>query len=122
MDDTIEIRKLAIFDKSYEKLKKKYPNIHLDLNPIIEEFWNSHFPGVKDNDFNYPVYKVRIPSRDQQKGQRGGFRLIYLKRDTLFILLMLIYSKSDQDDLTKKQIKDFNKELDNYYKMKGWKK
>lgn len=122
MSNDVEIRKLAIFDKSYEKLKKKYPNINLDLNPIIEGFWKSDFPGVKDNDFNYPVYKVRIPSRDQQKGKRGGFRLIYLKRNNVFVLLILIYSKSDQDDLTNNQIKAFNKELDNYYKMKGWDK
>lgn len=82
----------------------------------------SIFPGVRDGDFSYPIYKVRIPNRDQQRGLSGGYRLIYLKKDDYYVLLLLVYSKSDQDELKAKQIKRIEKDLDLLYKENNWDK
>lgn len=40
------------------------------------------------------------------RGKRGGYRIIYywLRREEI-ILMLLIYPKTDQDDLTSKQLK-----------------
>ena len=59
-ESDVEIEQLTIFEKSYEKLRKKYIHIADDINPIIQRFLESDFPGVRDDDFTYPVYKVRF--------------------------------------------------------------
>ncbi len=65
--------------------------------------------------FSSTVYKVRIGSTDQNKGKRGGFRLVYIViRKADIVYLMAIYAKAQKEDLTQKeekQIKDFIKEL-----------
>jgi mRNA-degrading endonuclease RelE of RelBE toxin-antitoxin system len=55
----------------------KFPHIDDDLRPIFEDFTNGVFHGNKENKFKFPVYKLRIASRDLQAGRQGGFRLIY---------------------------------------------
>lgn len=112
-----------MFDKTFKQLKKKYPNILNDINPYLENFQKNIFSGVRDSDFSFPVYKLKINNRDAQRGKSGGYRLIYLKKEeNYFILLMIIYSKSDQEDLSNIQIKRLETDLEFLYKAKGWKK
>jgi mRNA-degrading endonuclease RelE of RelBE toxin-antitoxin system len=48
----------------------------------------------------YSVFKVRIKNSNNQKGKSGGYRFIYyLKTDTQ-IVLITVYSKSDQGDIS----------------------
>jgi mRNA-degrading endonuclease RelE of RelBE toxin-antitoxin system len=55
--------------------------------------------GNQIPDVGYSVFKVRIKNSDNQKGKSGGYRFIYyLKTDTQ-IVLITIYSKSDQGDI-----------------------
>jgi mRNA-degrading endonuclease RelE of RelBE toxin-antitoxin system len=97
LDPSIEV--LDTYNKTFLKLLKKYPHLYEDVGPYLLEFQQGIFHGDKDKNFTYPVYKAKISSQDQKRGKKGGFRLIYLKKDDSFILLMIIYSKSDQEDL-----------------------
>lgn len=50
-------------------------------------------------------------------GKRGGFRVIYywfISRDV--VLLLLVYSKSERDDLTSKQLRQLKKVVDGEFK------
>jgi mRNA-degrading endonuclease RelE of RelBE toxin-antitoxin system len=53
----------------------------------------------------YRVFKVRIRNTDIQKGKSSGYRMIYyLKRKTKDILVT-IYSKTEQGDISPERIR-----------------
>jgi len=54
---------------------------------------------------------VRAKNSNIQKGKSGGYRIIYLLESETSILLLTIYSKSEQEDITTEQIKSI---LDNF--------
>ncbi len=53
--------------------------------------------------------KVRIRNSDTQKGKSGGYRLIYWISSTELIVLLDIYSKSDQEDIEVDEIRQIIK-------------
>ena len=71
------IRPLAYFPRDLKKLKKKYPRIKQDLEPLIGQLEQGIFEGDKLQGFIGDVYKVRVNSIDQKKGKSGGFRVLY---------------------------------------------
>jgi len=46
----------------------------------------------------YEIYKVHLANPSAQKGKRGGFRAIYYVELADSVILVTIYSKSDQED------------------------
>ncbi|MFA6111399.1 MAG: type II toxin-antitoxin system RelE/ParE family toxin [Candidatus Latescibacterota bacterium] len=57
-------------------------------------------PGIRG-----PVFKIRVPSRDMQRGTRGGYRVVYyarLREDLVFLLT--IYAKSQREDIRPDEI------------------
>ena len=50
------------------------------------------------------VYKVRVKNSNIKKGKSAGYRLIYLLESKTSILLLTIYSKSEQEDITINEI------------------
>lgn len=54
----------------------------------------------------YFVYKVRVRNSNIQKGKSAGYRLIYQVESSTSILLLTIYSKSDQTDISSNEILD----------------
>jgi mRNA-degrading endonuclease RelE of RelBE toxin-antitoxin system len=59
------------------------------------------------------VFKVRVKNSDIQKGKSSGYRVVYQLRDKICILLVTIYSKSDETTLAASEIREiidrFNK-------------
>ncbi len=52
----------------------------------------------------------KIRWRAKGRGKRGGFRVIYyLANEQDYIYLLSIYAKNEQTDLTKQQLKDLSK-------------
>ncbi|MEA5535059.1 type II toxin-antitoxin system RelE/ParE family toxin [Crocosphaera sp. XPORK-15E] len=45
------------------------------------------------------MFKLRVRNRDNQKGKSGGYRLIYYLKTAQAIILLTIYSKSQQTDI-----------------------
>lgn len=59
---------------------------------------------------NNKLFKVRLANPDAQKGERGDFRVIYYLLTCLGeIYLLTIYSKSDQSDISRKELLDIIK-------------
>ena len=54
---------------------------------------------------------MRAKNSNIQKGKSGGYRIIYLLESKTSILLLTIYSKSEQEDITTEQVKRI---LDNF--------
>ncbi|MBN1888269.1 MAG: hypothetical protein JW850_09770 [Thermoflexales bacterium] len=46
-----------------------------------------------------------MPNRDRAKGKRGGYRIIYYLKTITDIVLVTIYSKTEQADISVAQIR-----------------
>ncbi len=64
-------------------------------------------PGV-----GFTVYKARLPNRDAQRGKSGGYRVIYFVKTSERVVLIEMYSKSDQDLISNDEIVAIINEID----------
>lgn len=101
------------FKRDLKQLHKKYRRLQDDVQPLIDRLVQGETPGDRVPNVGYPVYKVRVPSRDQAKGKQGGFRILYYVRTANFILLLRIYPKATLSDLPTENIR---KIIDEYEK------
>ncbi|MBD2139080.1 type II toxin-antitoxin system RelE/ParE family toxin [Anabaena sp. FACHB-1237] len=92
----IEIRLTPEFRRRLRILAKKYRQIQVDIQTILEMLQMGEFPGA--------VMKVRVKNSDIQKGKSGGYRLIYWIANTTLVVLLDIYSKSDQTNIEVSEI------------------
>ncbi|GBF81340.1 type II toxin-antitoxin system RelE/ParE family toxin [Aphanothece sacrum] len=101
----IEIKATREFKRKVQLLSKKYPHLQTDLQPILEKLRLGETLGDRLSGIKYIAYKVRIKNTDIQKGKSGGYRLIYWLKITDGIVLLDIYTKSEQDDISIVKIK-----------------
>ncbi len=93
------------FQTQLRRLAKRYRSIQADLQPLLDEIQSGNFTGDRLTDTRAIVFKVRLKNSDIQKGKSGGYRVIYQRRDNTCVLLLVIYSKSDQEDFPADQIR-----------------
>lgn len=93
------IRFTAAFKRNLRHLAKKYRHIRQDIHPLLDALANGEHPGDQIPDIGMPVYKVRVQNIDAQRGRRGGYRIIYTVLTPATIVLVTVYSKSDQGDI-----------------------
>lgn len=87
-------------------LQKRYRHIRRDLEPVIEQLQGGQILGEQIQGIGSAVFKVRIRNQDIQKGKSGGYRMIYYLKEETKIILLTIYSKSEQTDITAKEIRE----------------
>lgn len=108
----VEIKFTPEFKRNLRALAKKYRHIRSDVHPILEQLQTGKFVGEQVPRTGYTIYKVRIRNRDLQKGKRAGYRLIYYLQTSSLVVLITIYSKTEQADIAPAQIRrivrDFN--------------
>jgi len=86
-------------------LAKKYPHIRSDVQPIIEQIEQGNFVGDQVQGTSYTIVKVRIRNRDASRGKSGGYRVIYYVKTTKMVILVTIYSKTEQSDISPAKIR-----------------
>jgi mRNA-degrading endonuclease RelE of RelBE toxin-antitoxin system len=109
----ISINPSSRFKKDVKKLAKRYRSIRKDLQPLIETLQSGETPGDQIQGFNYPVFKVRLKNSDTEKGKSGGYRVIYYLQTATGIVLITIYSKSDQSNESNAVIEEIIRRLEN---------
>ncbi|MEM9220142.1 MAG: type II toxin-antitoxin system RelE/ParE family toxin [Cyanobacteria bacterium P01_F01_bin.150] len=102
---SVRVEAAPTFGRNIRKLKKKYHSIREDVQPIVEKLQQGEILGAKIPDIGYSVFKVRVRNRDNQKGKSGGYRLIYYLQTAESIILLTIYSKSEQANISADDIK-----------------
>jgi mRNA-degrading endonuclease RelE of RelBE toxin-antitoxin system len=102
----IEILVSLDFQGQLRKLAKRYRSIRSDLQPLFDDLENGNCPGDQISGTTYTVFKVRVKNSDIQKGKSAGYRVIYQLRDQVCILLVTLYSKSDETNLAPSEIRD----------------
>ncbi len=92
------------FKKNLKSLAKKYNKIKTDLTPYISKLEAGETPGDQIKGTEHKVFKVRLPNSSANKGKRSGFRLIYYLKLPNEIILLSIYSKNTQQDISSSEI------------------
>ncbi len=114
----IDVEAAPHFLHLVEKLQRKYPHITDDLHEFFEaierDFTTAaharripRIPGLVAE-----VWKYRWKCSDQQKGTRGGMRVIAYRDSTTGTMYPLfIYVKAEQEDISPTQIAKAVREL-----------
>ena len=93
------------FKRQLRKLSRRYRHIRQDLDPLIAQLQNGTTPGNQVSGLGYTLYKARLRNRDNRRGKSGGYRVIYYLQSRDKIILVTIYSKSDQADIRAVEIR-----------------
>lgn len=108
---SFEIRTIKSFDSKAKRLAKKYPSLKDDLIHLGNELRANPTLGT---DLGSNLHKVRMAIGS--KGKRGGARVIthtaiYSLKDGI-VTLLTIYDKSEQNDITERDVEALLKELE----------
>jgi len=93
------------FKRNLRALAKKYRHIRSDVQPVIDQLRVGEVIGDQVPRTRYTIFKVRVRNSDIQKGKRSGYRLIYHLKTPTNVILVTIYSKLDQADVSAEQIR-----------------
>ncbi|WP_449420200.1 type II toxin-antitoxin system RelE/ParE family toxin [Phormidium nigroviride] len=100
----IQIEAAPTFTRNLRNLAKKYRSIRDDIQPVIEQLERGELPGKQISGIDYDVFKLRVRNSDVQKGKSGGYRLIYYVKTAKGIILLTVYAKSEQSDISAEEI------------------
>lgn len=95
----VQVEAAPTFNRNLRSLVKKYRNIQNDIQPIIARLEAGEILGDRIPGINYEVFKLRVRNSDVQKGKSGGYRLLYYLKTATSIILLTIYTKSEQVDI-----------------------
>jgi len=104
MSQNVEVRISARFSRYLERLERKYPGVLEEVESLIMRLMAGELPGDKIPRARLNVYKTRLANPSAKRGKSGGFRVIYFVRTVDFVMLISIYSKSEQEDITPEMI------------------
>lgn len=99
---SFNVTTIANFDGEVKRLSKKYPSLKADLSELIASLVENPFQGDK---LGKDCYKVRMKIASKGKGKSGGSRVITcVKVQHEHIILISIYDKSEQADISDKTL------------------
>ena len=95
------------FEKELKRLAKKYPSVKLDFSVLLHTLKEEPKQGTPlGND----CYKIRMAISSKGKGKSSGARIITCFKITLdTIFLITIFDKSDQENISDKELSDLLK-------------
>ena len=98
------------FKRQFRRLMKKYRSLTDDLENFQKDLLKNPFQG---DDLGGGVRKIRMAISSKGKGKSGGARVIthtvLLETDGADITLVTIYDKSNQANITDKELKKLMK-------------
>jgi hypothetical protein len=97
------------FERNFRALARKYPSLENDVNDLITSLEKDPYQGES---LGKSRYKVRLHIKSKGKGKSGGGRVITCVKiiDDILWLLML-YDKSDFDNVSDKFLDDLTKNI-----------
>lgn len=101
------------FKRDIKHLSKKYRHIRDDVENLVGQLQQGDTPGDQIRGTGYTVYKVRLRSSDLARGKSGSYRVIYYIKTSERLLLVTIYIKTEQVDISPEEIQQFIDEFEN---------
>ena len=117
--ESVQVEYTPEFKRNLRALAKKYRHIRSDVQPVIHQLQAGEVIGDQVPRTRYAIFKVRVRNSDIQKGKRSGYRLIYHLKTPANVILVTIYSKLDQMDVSAEQIRRIQIEFDEHYDGSG---
>lgn len=108
----VQVEYTPEFKRNLRALAKKYRHVRSDVQPVIEQLQAGEAIGDQVPRTGYTIFKVRVQNSDIQKGKSSGYRLIYHRKMLTHIVLVTVYSKLDQGDISAEQIRRILREFD----------
>jgi mRNA-degrading endonuclease RelE of RelBE toxin-antitoxin system len=99
------------FKRNLRALAKKYRHIRTDVQPVIDQLLAGEIIGDQVPGVDYTIFKVRVRNSDLQKGKSSGYRIIYYLKTETRLILVTIYSKLEQADISAREIRRILKEF-----------
>lgn len=93
------------FRKALRRLARKYPAVVRQFEKLLAQLKNDERPGDKIPGVGHEVYKVRMANPSAQRGKSGGFRVIYYVQMADRVFLLMVYSKTEQTDISADEIR-----------------
>ncbi|MEA1907192.1 MAG: type II toxin-antitoxin system RelE/ParE family toxin [Euryarchaeota archaeon] len=112
--EPVQVEFTPEFKRNLRALAKKYRHIRSDVQPMIDQLRTGDVMGDQVPRTRHTVFKVRVRNSDIQKGKRSGYRLIYHLKTPTNIILVTIYSKLDQADISAEQVRRILVEFDKH--------
>jgi mRNA-degrading endonuclease RelE of RelBE toxin-antitoxin system len=104
-----DIEVTSFFERQLKRLIKKFPSLKKEIVLLANSLRNNptQGKGIGEN-----CFKIRIAIASKGKGKSGGGRIVtHIKVEQTKIYLLTIYDKSEQSDITDKDIIDWLKDL-----------
>ncbi len=108
----VEVIYAPVFTRAIKRLHKKFPKVAIELRPLIQQLENGETPGDQVQGTGYTVYKARVRNSQAQRGKSGGLRVIYYIKRAERVILVTIYSKTEQVDITADEIRRIIEEFE----------
>lgn len=100
------------FKRNLRQLAKRYRHIRTDLQPILDTLASGSKPGDQVPRVRYEVFKVRAKNSDASRGKSGGYRVIYYVKSVSEVILVTVYSKTEQADIAPEGIRQIILDLE----------
>jgi mRNA-degrading endonuclease RelE of RelBE toxin-antitoxin system len=110
--EPIHIRYTLEFKRNLRALAKKYRSIRSDIQPLIDQLQAGALPGDQVPGVGLTIFKVRLKNSDLQKGKRSGYRCLYYLKTRNDVILVTLYSKSEQSDISMVRLQTVLREFD----------
>ena len=97
------------FKKQLKRLIKKYPSLKQEISALFDSLRQNPSQGIP---IGNACYKIRLAIKSKGKGKSGGARVIthlHFTRTTVYLLS--IYDKSEQGNISDKEIKKLLKTI-----------
>ena len=95
----MEIFITSVFEKSVKRLAKRFRSMKDTYKQILRDL-QGNTPIGEEIQGHHNFYKARYPNPEAGRGKSRGFRVIYFwNREKKIIILVDIYSKTDQIDV-----------------------
>lgn len=100
------------FKRSVKRLEKRFRHVKNDMRIAIQVLLQSPRLGVVIPRAS-GTRKLRVRNTDLPKGKSGSYRLLYYVEDqpAPTIYLLLLYAKSDREDVTRRELQRLVDEL-----------
>ena len=98
------------FDRQMKRLTRKFPSLKAEYSELIDELEENPEKGIH---MGNNCFKIRLAIASKGRGKSGGARIIthfYIENETVFLLA--IYDKSEQDDISDKELKELLLEIE----------
>jgi len=106
------VKYTSVFEKYFKRYSKKFLSISNEILELEKLLIENPKLGT---DLGDDLFKIRLAVKSKNKGKSGGFRVVtYLVTENdnnLDINLIIIYDKSEIEDIPKKELLEIVKEI-----------